>query len=362
MKKILYLDDEKDDLTKPIVKKLELTKKLKVTLCKPDSYENEIVNLEKELNSYDGILLDLQLDGEQENGNRVRYQAPTLAQSIRTMATEGKIGDMPIILCSTESRIKETYDKDFTSHNLFDWTFLKAEIDNETIDKIICLCEGYNVVNNNKSDFNKILNRKSTEIDDRILSRFMSKKVIPPTHEIARVLFKDLVQPIGSLIDENILAARLGVEKDKSSDWGKLIDAFNEVKYLGVFSGCWQRWWSDLVLDKFEEMTGQSLSTLNALERVTALKTNLKIEGIIEATPDKLNSSSDFWTICQVTLSPLDPFEGYRINMREEPKPWQEYSYVSLIAIANRKAKKAGVEVHPSDESRLELDLEELEK
>ncbi|MBD3628289.1 hypothetical protein [Cyclobacterium sp.] len=362
MKKILYLDDEKDDLVLPIKRKLESTGKLEIKWDKPDFYESEVGNLLDSLSHYDGLLLDLQLNGPQEDGKQVKYQAPTIAQTIRTYATEGKIKDIPIILCSTEARIKETYDKDFTSHNLFDWTFLKKDINDETIEKIICMCNGYSLIVDKKGDFEEILKRKVSEIDERVFSRFMSKKSTPPSHEIARVIFKDLVQPIGLLVDENILAARLGIDIAKSADTKKVFETFNDQKYRGVFSECWPRWWSDLIVETFEKITGKSLAVLNAKERVDAIKQSLRLNNIVSASPEELNSSTDFWTICQVSKNPLDPFEGYRINMREEPKPWQEYSYASLISFVGRKAQKEGIEVHPLDEERLKQDSESLSK
>lgn len=90
--KVFYLDDEKDDLIQPIKKKLELNDILHIELAKPLNFENELDHLTEILCGFDALILDLQLNGPQENGStekaekfQVRYQAPPLAQTIRTL-------------------------------------------------------------------------------------------------------------------------------------------------------------------------------------------------------------------------------------------------------------------------------------
>jgi len=366
--RIFYLDDEKDDLTIPYKNKLETTGVLDINLNKPYNFEEELDRLIKELKSCDALILDLQLDGPQEENEdkkgtddddekkfKVRYQAPPLAQMIRTLASEGEIPDLPIILCSTEDKVKDSFNRDFTSHDLFDWTFLKDDINEETINKIVSLIEGYQRLNENKKDFTNSLSRDYNELDQRILSRFIIEDN-PPTHEIARVIFKDIVQPTGLLINERTLAARLGVDMLKNVEcWNAFIDKhFSITKYDGVFHSSWNRWWNDRVNDVFEEITNENLASLDANSRVSLLIEKTDFKDLIVAEPIELFESTNYWNICEITGMPLDPFEGFKINGKEEPKPWQDYAFISLLAILTKPdlIKKNGIKIHPSDLER----------
>jgi len=359
MYKVFYLDDEKADLIDPIVSKLRSTGELDVIWEKPVSFEAELDVLETRLKDYNALFLDLQLNGDQEDGTKVKYQAPPLAQMVRTLATEKKITDIPIFLCSTDDRIKDSYKRDFTSHDLFDWTFLKNEISDKTVSKICSIIEGYKKINERPKDFNTLLGRDYDTVDDRILSRFINEEN-PPVHEIARVIFKDVVQPSGVLISEQILAARLGIDVGKSDDWPIVRDTlFSKAKYTGVFCESWERWWSDLVNEIFAEKTNEQLASLDAAERVAFL-IPIASEKIVAATPIKFNSSTNFWTICASTKQPLDPFEGFKIDMKLEPKAWQDYSYVSFYALIERLATRDGIVLHPSEVRRYESEAAEM--
>lgn len=369
--KVLYLDDEKESLIHPIKAKLELDGQLEIILEKPKSFEIEIDRLANELKKCDAIILDLQLDGPQEDIKneagevfQVKYQAPPLAQMIRTMASACLLEDIPIVLCSTEIKIKGTFSRDFTSHDLFDWTFLKDDINSETIDKIVSLISAYRVLKEKKNNYTDILNRDISEVDERILSRFSGEEN-PITHEIARVIFKDIVQPNGILIDESTLAARLGIDISKSKEeW----IAFEEkhlqsTRYNGIYCNSWRRWWNDRVIDVFEEITTENLPSLDAKSRVELLVEKTDFKNLKVAKPIELYESSFFWNICEITKKPLDPFEGFKINFRNEPKPWQDYFYVSLFAIVAHPdlITKKGIKVHPTDIERLAIERKKID-
>lgn len=369
--KVFYLDDEKDDLTQPIKIKLEKDDFLEVHLEKPINFENELDRLIEELKGCKALILDLQLNGYQEENTvekgekfKVRYQAPPLAQMIRTLASEGVIPDLPIILCSTEDKIKDSFSRDFTSHDLFDWTFLKDDINDQTVNKIVSFINGYEILNETRKDFSSSLERDYDELDERILSRFVIEDN-PPIHEIARVVFKDIVQPTGVLINELTLSARLGIDiTNTKDDWYHLLDKhFTSAIYSGVFNESWNRWWNDRVIDVFEELTGENLASLDATKRVTLLIEHTEFKGLIPAKPIELFQSNNFWNICEITKKPLDPFEGFKISGKEEPKPWQEYSYVSLFAIVNEPdlVSKSGIKIHPSDNDRLIVERKKID-
>ena len=349
MYNIIYLDDERDALIKAIIQKLETPGSLKITWFKPTPFEEELNHLKGILEDFNAIFLDLKLDGEQEGKPKVHYQAPPLAQMIRTLATEKSIPNLPIFLCSTEDKINQSYSKDFTSHDLFDWTFIKDEIDECTVKKIEAIINGYIQIDKSPKNFDILLQRNYKDIDQRILSRFVNEEN-PPTHEIARYIFKGIVKPGGIMINELTLASRLGVDIGKSEDWTILIESFfQKSKYTGIFSESWTRWWNDLMLDIFEELTNENLASLEAIDRVKLLKSATGLEKLYAAEPMQFSSSSYFWNICEITGLPVDPFEAYKIDNKVEPLPWQDYKYVSMFGMVERPdvAQKMGIKIYP---------------
>lgn len=363
--KLFYLDDERDGLTQPIKKKLEFNQSIEVEIYKPISFEDELDRLSNKLGNFDALILDLQLNDVQEDtGERVRYQAPPLAQMLRTLATEGQIKDLPIILCSTEDRVKVSFNRDFTSHDLFDWTFLKSDLNKETPKKIISIIDAYNTIKESKNDYSSILNIDYDLIDERILSRFLAEDN-SPVHEISRVIFKDIVQQTGVLINEDTLAARLGIDKKKCQDeWGKLLSKyFSEAEYSGVFKDSWKRWWNNGVIDTFEKITNENLASLDADIRVALIIEKTEFKNLIPAKPLEFYESTNFWNICEITKMPLDPFEGLKVNGKEEPKPWLDYSYVSLFGYVTEPAivKKRGIKIHSSDIERFKTERAKID-
>src|SRR5690606_1673991 len=97
--KYLYIDDENDQSTSSIADGLKINGLLDVDLAEPQQFREQKDFLEKHLSEYDGIILDLRLDGRRLE---IPYNAPALAQELRMMAADGTIPSTPIILCSTE--------------------------------------------------------------------------------------------------------------------------------------------------------------------------------------------------------------------------------------------------------------------
>ena len=47
---------------------------------------------------------------------------------------------------------------------------------------------------------------------------------------------------------------------------------------------------------------------------------------------------------------PLDPIEGFKVYTRNEPKPWQEYEYISLEALLHPYSlQEKNIKPHPSE-------------
>ncbi|WP_343539459.1 hypothetical protein [Sphingobacterium thalpophilum] len=305
---------------------------------------------------YDGLLIDLRLDGE--GPNQLDYSAVSISAELRGVSARGEIPSFPIVLCSTLPKMKETYKSDKTSHDLFDYTFRKSENpDYEKFSqKLKALAEGYKGLPFNGADLNQIFGREDLKnLDQRIFERFYNQDIIVP-YDFAHFAVKTLFHSTNPLIKETMLAARLGININASEPyWKDLLSRFEDCKFKGLFSRGWNRWWSDLLNIKLRKLSGgKNFSFLKAEERVIILKEAFGIDGIVPAEPIEFNKSSEFWTICEATKHPLDPLEGFKVKLTHELKAWQEPKYISLYAVLERKGIDKGIEPHYSELERIE--------
>ncbi len=364
-KTYLYIDDENDTKVESLVE--SINRHGNVIIKKFDSmlFADFVIWIQENRDNCHGILLDLILNEKKNSKDEIsEYTAPVAAQYLRTLATDGKIKDLPIVLCSTDDRLEKLYTNDLTSHNLFDMRFKKDDTDYyELISKELnSLAIGYENILELK-DIDKILNIDISNLNEKILARFLTEKTIPE-HEKAQFILKELIFKTGPLIDEYVLASRLGIDIGKSKDWESLKEKLASAKYSGVFHEGWDRWWMFEVNNIFKSFSGQNLSYLDAKERVGLLKEHMKLNELYDYIPDekKFCYSSRYWTVNINDRSPLDPSEGFRIATQVEPKSWQEYHYLSPFDALERIGIEKGYQVHKMDEDKLVYLQEELEE
>jgi len=357
--KYIYIDDENDNSVESLINgfndtQLVLVERLPLSKGMDFSMLKNLIIGKVEKNGFLGLLIDLRLDGE--GPDSLDYSAISVSSELRALSARKEIPSFPIILCSTIDKIKETYKSDKTSHDLFDYTFKKAEEPNyEKFSKKLCsLAKGYKDLPYEKFSLETIFNRSDlNSLDQRIFERFYNQDIIVP-YDFAYFAVKTLFHCTNPLIKETTLAARLGVDISKSNEaWGKLLTKFENCKYSGLFSDGWDRWWADLINIQLKLITGKNFSFLKAEERVGILSEIFSIEGLVAAFPIQNNASSEFWTICEALKLPLDPLEGVKIKLSHELKPWQEPKYISLFAAAERIGVDKGIEPHYTELDRV---------
>ncbi len=355
MIKYLYIDDESNETVNSFTEGLK-DKNLLIVYKHVDEINSKDFFINN-LKEYDGLLLDLRTDEFSKNSN---FTGSVWGQHVRDLATDPKLNvkDVPIVLFSTDEKLRATYFKDLTSNNIFDRFLTKGNSPYNAKIKLISLANGYQEISKEKN-FNKLLNIDIINLDPRIFSRFEGGEDIP-SHEYAQMILKDLIYAKGVLINEKYLAARLGIDKDSSADWEKVRSAFDVAKYKGVFSDGWNRWWMFNVDKIFNEISGTFLSYLDAKERVLILKEKLQLKNINVPELIEKNKSYDYWTVCKALKKPLDPHEAFKVYTRSEPKPWQEYEYISLSAWLEKSPiiEEKNIVIHPTDREKLNIKLE----
>lgn len=358
--KVIYIDDETSENSQSYADGLSGKELIEITIKKPTKFEELINELIVEQTEIDALILDLKLDGNQQGIRTATYTAPSLATGIRSkcFSENGFKNAFPIFLISSASNLKKYYDLDTSSHDLFDYTFYKTSVGSDGAQYevlITSITQAYKAIQEDKTDFNKLLALSAdSELENKIFtSRFLSGKGTSVS-EISQYVFNEILNKSGVLIDENVLAARFGIDFKISEDWKTLTGEFKNAKYSGVFSNALKRWWASDILNWWNaNFPNKSLIQLNALERVELLKEKFKLNNLIEAQPIAKTTSTKFWTICQAYQQPLDPKDGFLLD-GNLTHSWQDKRYLSLESILERDAKGKGLFIHPAEKERLE--------
>ncbi|MFX0137218.1 MAG: hypothetical protein ACFFDN_26500, partial [Candidatus Hodarchaeota archaeon] len=308
--KFLYLDDEEKERINSLVRELDNKELgLEIVFRNPKEYSEQVNELVKELihSNFNGLILDWRLDLlPVMEGRTVQYRASSIAQEIRTRASEKDILEVPIVLLSASDKLRQSYDRDESSHDIFDKIYIKEAVaDNakQISTELITLVEGYRRISyarKKKYPFYKILKleKKYQDTLDLRLQEIFPEEELKPSHKYAQFIIKEMIEVPGPLIDEFILAARLGIDIEKSNDWETLkVNAFDSFSYKGPFSKAWSRWWSILLEKWWETLKGGSepLPFLNSSERIEILKENTNCRKLFPAKVIDKGYSSKFW-------------------------------------------------------------------
>jgi hypothetical protein len=367
VQKINYLciDDEPKSTSQPLLDPLKAKqKRLDFSYEEPTEFSKLLRDVQKK--NPDGIILDIRLD-ERANtsGERVDFRGLAVAQELRTRMTEGVIASIPIVLWSVVRKFTRSYDSDLTSHDLFDAVYDKERHLTENAagvaTQLVDLHDGYVRIGKPSKDREAVFTLLGlrTEEEGSVDPRFGQFDLDPkkvPAHDIVGHILGRLIVPAGPLISEAYLAARLGVDMANSSDWTKLLKKLdNDVRYSGIFSEGWPRWWAHRLLGWWEGLAGKPgrLQKLGAAERVDFLRKKTHLQNLKPAEPIDETSVSTFWTICQVLNRPLDPTDGLRVKVATN-LPFHEPQYASIAAVLSRKHIQLGLEVDPLELQRLD--------
>lgn len=363
----LYIDDDALDTLESFASRVKGTQDdFDIGVMRPSDFGHDVTRLFQILSEYDGIILDWRLDMiPDESGKYFSLRAGSLAQEIRTRQTEG-VKEIPIVLWSTDPKLTRSYYGDTTSQDLFDRRHDKQEvIDNSqrVREELISLSEGYRKISASidpdqgllKTVFN--LTDENLEAIPTSLDAHLFSNCRQAAHVYARLILERLISVPGPLISEELLAARLGIDKERSSAWTNLLELLSgETKYTGPFSDGWPRWWAFLVERKWWRSRSPKLPRLNTLaasDRVSKLREITGLENLIAAQPIKDFYSDRYRTICEFYRRPLDPIDGVIID-EKEPMPWQERRYLSIDAALTRRGVGQNIRPHPTETDRLD--------
>ncbi|CAN7478671.1 hypothetical protein [Caulobacter sp. LjRoot300] len=293
----------------------------------------------------DGLLLDVALTNAlTEDKQHVGFDGIALAQQIRTLQTRGRatgsamLGEFPIIRFSKKDVIREYVNEDPTSDDLFDEMIDKGALIDDAdgaADKALSLAQDYPaIVRMTKEEASDeaiaaLLNRSSaflTRLDPRSLLGL--RRTGAPAHVVARYFTSKLLARSGPLIDEALLAVRLGVDSE-SPDWERLKAQLNDAVYAGPFSLGYKRWWHVSVMDWWQEKIADAPpGKLSTPERVQALSAALNLTDLIPLAEDALSPGLRYWHRCSRSARPVDPSYGFALLPVYGLESWQDAEYL----------------------------------
>jgi hypothetical protein len=355
--KYLCIDDQPEDFIQPLLNKLSSCKDgLDFARMHPQEFESQFERIHElaAAGQCFGLLVDLRLDqdADLENGSKVYYRGPTLAQELRTRMAEGLLPSFPIVLWSMNDNIVHSYAPDSSSHDLFDAVYAKDDgqhVLGESIAlELFWLAAGY-------CELTQLFERGSAftleevaglvegdrdYLDPRLIS-FLKGKVV---YEIAGKVLNTLIRSEGVLVSEGMLAARLGVDIERSADcWPSLLSKIKDTSYSGVFHEAWPRWWMHRIDAWWADLVAfkASLRKYSASDRVALINEKFDLN-LVAALPIAENYSVRYSTICVATGRALDPVDGFKVFSPQQDS-WQDSKYVSAYAVLERLKKSEWV-------------------
>ena len=355
-----YIDDDPNSYNK--IQGFECDDLVISAVQHQNSWEDQLNFLKSNEPNYNGLILDLKLDDWANKDHiRAKFRGTSLAQEIRTRQKERELKSFPIILFSANDKIQLALEN--SGKDLFDICIDKSDINDESFaiyrSQMIALVRGYSRLESSADgstdDKENIFCINTSLLDSRFLSEFDNIKN-SPIHSQARFLISELLGKQGLLINEDVLAARLGIDKGKSSDWNLLKTKIASAQYKGVFFEGWTRWWMPLIDEWWSKdlKADTSLRSSSAKERVERIRMFYQLNNLIAAERIDKSNSDDFWTVCMAYNRPLDPVDGLLIQGQDNLFPWQEPLFVSVDAALKRKEKEKWKELADVEKSYFE--------
>lgn len=290
-----------------------------------------------------GVLMDVDLSNEVSQ----QQTGPGISQDIRVAQQRKAIPPFPIVRFSLRDKVLENIGHDASSDDIFDLKIEKDGLSDAGLrvavrHKLIGVGQIYEALAGGEADLVTLL-----DLDSETWLRWGSSSfesdfdVGDRVHLKANPLIRMMVHP-GLLIDEDILAFRLGVDRVSSAGWSNILESLNDYKYAGVAGNCFARWWARGIEEWWQDKLGADapLARGNIQQRTELLGGSFR-----DLEPLKMPKGSMGdrpWRYCLLTkelhqeVIPIDPSRAVRIKPRSPMPTWLDPLYAAYgIALQN---------------------------
>lgn len=295
------------------------------------------------LDEVSGVLMDVDLSNEAG----IVTTGPGVAQSIRDHQQAGETRSFPIIRFSAPDKVEKFIGSSGLSDDVFDLLIDKAGFvarlkRNEIRDDLLSTEAIYRAFNDGASlldllsiDEDRWQLWGHQELYDRVerAERGYQKSLL-----IAHVLAFP-----GLLIDEDLLAIRLGVDRQNSKEWDTLLEKLDCIKYTGTGSQHVARWWARGLNDWWTEelQASRPLSGTSISDRIATLSKHFSGLEALQMPPQSLGDRP--WRTCKLSelsgegIVPVDPSKAVRMTSGISTGAWMDQNYAALgPALQNR--------------------------
>jgi hypothetical protein len=292
-------------------------------------------------NECDIVLLDYRLDAEgTATESRRDYRGGTVAAELRE-----HLPDLPIVLVSTEEKLRKGLAGKSDVRGLFDHKVLKQRIASRSerkavVVELLDLAEGFRKVASEKTDgWDRILRALSRESLLTTLSRL--EMTAPPvgTAEICGWILDDLLAYPSLLLDEHDASATLGIAV-ATFRRNEVQTAVDDYRYKGVFANMYRRWW-------MADLTAWLTSLAGGEPGVAGENRSRLIAKALDLSPQAARAASCVWCgskdvvrACSICREHIDPLHGLHATIDDRPR-WASQAVACFKCIEAGRADHA---------------------
>jgi CheY-like chemotaxis protein len=286
-------------------------------LSPANTVENTVAEVAAELEAVTVpgvVLVDYRLDQEQEVG----FKGGTVAAALREA-----MPDTPLVLFTTEERLRQWVDQQSGIRALFDWQLIKgtvlgsAEARARARETVVSMAESFARVmevrdNVDTSDVWEVI-RISMAAEAGEIRPFRSSTVDVPHREsasqIARWILQQALQHPGPLVSDADARAIAGLSQDSWRD-GRVREWRRESAYSGVFRGSGDWYWRGRMSRQVDQLFESMIAPEDAVERARVISQVL--DRPLE--PDRCSwcGESDVLRACSICRRAVDSAHALR--------------------------------------------------
>jgi hypothetical protein len=292
-----------------------------------------------------GVLIDVELSaatGEHGTGLGI-------AQDIRGKQKAREIADYPVVRFARPEPVAEIISGDPSSDDLFDLRIQKHAVVSNC-GAVQRQLNGVKRVYDQLADLASVdeealtvvlgLNPQQREewSHPALHTRLADGRQFA-VHVAAGTFMRGFLNSSGLLIDEVLLAVRLGLDREGSGDaWRQLLERLTDFKFSGAAHEEFERWWARGLEDWWLGLSGgNSLASLTIRERHEMQCNHLRLNGLQPLTMPSGSAGDRPWRLCTLSLEadeprcvPVDPSASVRLTPRTDQPLWTDPQYASL--------------------------------
>jgi hypothetical protein len=280
-----------------------------------------------------GVLMDVDLSNEQG----MQGTGLGLAVDIRSAQYRGAVPSFPIIRFSLREAVEQNVGHDASSDDSFDLVIEKDDVSGKvsTVQGMMRGTSAIYAASGNDLEFENAIGLSAEQWDAWGDPAFVDELRYADRPHLKAGCFVRIIRTPGILIDEPLLATRLGIDS-ASEGFEALQAALDPIRYTGIGSEFFRRWWARGLEAWWdgEINSDMPLSAATTAERLESLRSLFDELSPLAMPEESLGDRP--WRLCTLTLErsgefvPVDPLWAVPFRPRSAPSDWADPTYAAL--------------------------------